>query len=357
MDLSKIISISNEYGNDPELVLAGGGNTSVKDNNVLYVKCSGTSLKTIDENGFVPVSIAALKATMTKDYPEEDKSREAAFLEDVMASRVISGESRRPSVEALLHSLFPQKYVVHLHPALVNGLTCVKNSEQKTRDLFSDKAIWIPATRPGYMLGKLCYEIMEKYRMEKGRDVNLAFLENHGIFTAADTIEEIKEIFNEAMAVLKSNVKKFPDIRYAEYVSSQIGDAVEKYTSAEHVRLYTSPQLLKYLISENAVADIMLPLTPDHIVYYGAKPLYIQNISQLQDRYNGEKIILIKNAGMFAVGKTEKEAELAALLFLDAVKVVFYTKSFGKIKPLSDELVNFILNWEAEHYRQKEANS
>ena len=355
MDLSKIVSISNEYGSDPRLVLAGGGNTSVKDGDTLYVKCSGTSLKTIDDLGFVPVSISALKATMTKGYPADDKSREAMFLEDVMSTRVIDGDSRRPSVEALLHSLFPQKYVVHLHPAIVNGLTCIKNSEKKTRELFEDKAIWIPATRPGYLLGKLCYEIMENYRKEKGRDVNLAILENHGIFAAADTVEQVKQIYDETMGILMSNVTSFPDDIHSEEMGKEKLEAVREYTSANHIRFYTSPQILQYVKSETAAAAIMLPLTPDHIVYYGASPLYIQDISRLQESYNGEKIILLENEGFFAVGKTEKEAELAALLFTDAIKVVIYAKSFGEIKPLSDDLVNFILNWEAEHYRQKES--
>ena len=47
MDLSILVKMSNTYGSNPAYVLAGGGNTSVKDDTTLYVKGSGTQLATI----------------------------------------------------------------------------------------------------------------------------------------------------------------------------------------------------------------------------------------------------------------------------------------------------------------------
>ena len=47
MDLSTLVKMSNTYGSNPAYVLAGGGNTSVKDETTLYVKGSGTQLATI----------------------------------------------------------------------------------------------------------------------------------------------------------------------------------------------------------------------------------------------------------------------------------------------------------------------
>ena len=80
MDLTKLVEMSNKHGKNPDLVLAGGGNTSCKKDGVLYVKCSGTSLGTITAEGFVAMDIAKLTALMEKDYPSEDAAREAAFL-------------------------------------------------------------------------------------------------------------------------------------------------------------------------------------------------------------------------------------------------------------------------------------
>jgi len=122
--LDSIVSLSREFGSSPEYVLAGGGNTSVKDGDAMYVKASGTRLGTIDMDGFVPLSLKALDGIWAKRYPEETNAREDAVLADLNAARMEEGDTRRPSVESLLHGFFPYRYVVHTHPALVNGLSC-----------------------------------------------------------------------------------------------------------------------------------------------------------------------------------------------------------------------------------------
>jgi len=354
MDISGIIRLSNQYGKDPELVLAGGGNTSEKDERVLYIKCSGTSLATIDERGFVPVSRAALDATLTKEYPRDDQGREAAFLADVMAARTIPGETRRPSVEALLHNLFPQRYVVHLHPALINGLTCGKTGEARLKELFGEKAIWIPVTRPGFILGKLCYEVMREQREKTGEDVRLAFLENHGIFVAADTEEEIEALVTEAVDTLKSAVTCFPEQDYMETADAAYIAQIKEKTAYSHVAFRSNPQILEFLQSSETARDLLQALTPDQIVYCGAAPTYLTNIAALRAKPEG-KVLLVEKVGIFALGQTEKEAHLAALLFLDAIKIAIYARSFGGVQALPADLVAFIVNWEAESYRQQEA--
>ena len=128
--MENLVAFSRKYGSNPDLVLAGGGNTSMKKDGVLYVKGSGCALATICEENFVAMNISALLDTLKKDYPADDKAREAAYLADVMAARLPGEEEKRPSVEALLHALFPQKYVLHLHPARVNGLTCAVDGVQ-----------------------------------------------------------------------------------------------------------------------------------------------------------------------------------------------------------------------------------
>ena len=79
MKLDALVEFSNRYGANPALVLAGGGNTSMKESGILYVKGSGTALATITADGFVALDIAALHETLKKDYPADDKAREAAF--------------------------------------------------------------------------------------------------------------------------------------------------------------------------------------------------------------------------------------------------------------------------------------
>ena len=86
MDLSTLVKMSNTYGSNPAYVLAGGGNTSVKDETTLYVKGSGTQLATIKAEEFVEMSRARLNEIMKTEYPGNDTEREAAYLADVMAA-------------------------------------------------------------------------------------------------------------------------------------------------------------------------------------------------------------------------------------------------------------------------------
>ena len=135
MDLSTLVKMSNTYGSNPAYVLAGGGNTSVKDDTTLYVKGSGTQLATIKSEEFVEMSRARLNEIMKTDYPEDDVKRESLYLADVMAAVTDADKTKRPSVEALLHNLFAYTYVLHVHPTLVNGLTCGKGAKELSEQL------------------------------------------------------------------------------------------------------------------------------------------------------------------------------------------------------------------------------
>ena len=116
MDLSTLVKMSNTYGSNPAYVLAGGGNTSVKDDTTLYVKGSGTQLATIKAEEFVKMDRARLNEIMKTEYPADDVKRESAYLADVMAAVTDDDKTKRPSVEALLHNLFAYTYVLHVHP-------------------------------------------------------------------------------------------------------------------------------------------------------------------------------------------------------------------------------------------------
>ena len=100
MELSTLVKMSNTYGSNPAYVLAGGGNTSVKDDTTLYVKGSGTQLATIKAEEFVKMDRARLNEIMKTEYPADDVKRESAYLADVMAAVTDEDKTKRPSVEA-----------------------------------------------------------------------------------------------------------------------------------------------------------------------------------------------------------------------------------------------------------------
>ena len=70
MQLKALADMSNKYGSDSEYVLAGGGNTSFKNDEFLFIKGSGTALATIKPDEFVKMERALLNEIRTKKYSD-----------------------------------------------------------------------------------------------------------------------------------------------------------------------------------------------------------------------------------------------------------------------------------------------
>lgn len=370
MGIEVIENISHKYGKNPEFVLAGGGNTSFKTEENLYIKGSGTSLATITKDGFVKMSRAKLSEIWTKTYSCDKDTRESEVLADMMASRCVGEESKRPSVETLLHNLFTQPYVLHVHPTKVNGLTCSIRGEMEMRELFSG-AIWIEETEPGYVLASKCRDRINEYESRTNEKANLLFLQNHGIFFAANSEEEMDLLVQSVMSRLDSKIKVspnltevVPDYEKVKQVSPIIrmlydsnGQAVVKFTLNKEIE-----RLCESFESFNV---LMRPMSPDHIVYCKSTPLFLESIEaeyiaeqfanfEMAHKYM-PKVIFVKNVGMFAIGKNAKDACTVTDVWMDAVKISVYSKNFGGIRPMADEMVSFIENWEVESYRSKVA--
>lgn len=357
-----LAAMSNKYGVDPEFVLAGGGNTSFKNKTNLYIKGSGTALATIKAEDFVVMKRDVLAEMQNKTYSEDENTREADVLTDMMNARAAGMEERRPSVETLLHDIFPQSYVLHVHPALVNGLTCSKKGREIMQTLFPE-AVWVPACKPGYILARECRQAMDEFKKLSGKQANLLFLENHGVFFAADTTSELDVLASHVMETLKNQIKRFPDFSETAF---DIDRAVSiapvlrmLYGAGKNaiVRFMTNPEIVAYDPATKS-------LTPDHIVYAKAAQLAIEadadgdKIKELFDAFVAEngykpKIAFVKGLGMFSCGANVKEASTAEIVFLDAVKIVAYAESFGGVSPMPHFLIDFIINWEVESYRSK----
>ena len=366
MIIDKLVAFSNLYGSNEELVLAGGGNTSGKDGDVMYIKGSGTQLATITEDGFVKMSRKALAEIFTKEYPTNDNEREAQALADLTAAKLPGQENKRPSVETLLHSLFDKTFVLHLHPALVNGITCGKDGKAVAERLFGDSFIWIDACKPGYILSKICYDKMEEYKSLHGKQADMIILQNHGIFFAADSDEALGDMLFSVMSKLRGELTREADFSPCEFdgeKAEKCFDVIYDIYGEDAVITYDpSVAALEIAESPEAAECVMKPFTPDHIVYCKANPVYgfcngcIRGAVNAFEEENGckPKIIIINGCGFFAVDYTPKGSQTAAALFNDAIKVAVYAESFGGVLPMSDELSDFITNWEVEAYRQKQ---
>ncbi len=366
MIIDELISFSNRCGADKELVLAGGGNTSAKDGGYMFVKGSGTSLATITAEGFVKIDLDKLSVIYTKEYSDNDSEREAQVLSDLMASRCEGSENRRPSVETTLHALFEQRFVLHLHPALVNGLTCSIGGESAAKDVIDRDFIWVDACKPGYVLAMLCRQKMDEFKKISGKAADMIILQNHGIFFAADSVEELYEMLGAVMTALQSKLTRGPDLSANEpkqgliKLSDTLINGVSGITDCEFI---TNRDALRLCGSRQSAEVILKPFTPDHIVYCKAYPLFVGregDISVLTEEYKKQfgfypRVILCEGEGIICAGENQKQAQTVKLLFEDAIKIAVYTESFGGALHMTDELTDFIVNWEVESYRSSQS--
>ncbi len=361
MLIEELVGFSNKYGSDPELVLAGGGNTSAKENGRMWVKGSGVSLAQITAKDFVEMELEKLMKIFEKEYPDADDEREAAVLADLMAARAEGSKDKRPSVETTLHALFEYKFVLHLHPALVNGLTCSKGGKSAARRVIKRDFIWIEQCRPGYILAKICSDKMAEYKRIKGTACDMLLLENHGIFVAGDTVAQLREKLSCVLSELKGALVQTPRIKKAqtEYTCSMASSLKDCFPE-DFVCLPADFELPpEFLSDKKGAAPLLRPFTPDHIVYCRAHPLWLddmasacEEIEKYREKYGVlPKVIMVKKTGVFFAGENEKQARTACALFEDAAKIALYSRSFGGESHMTEELTDFIVNWEVESYR------
>ncbi len=366
MIIDELVGFSNLYGSNEELVLAGGGNTSAKDGDVMYIKGSGTRLADITAEGFVRMSRSKIAEIFTKVYPDNDKEREALSLADLMAAKLPGQESKRPSVETTLHSLFPHTYVLHLHPALVNGVTCSLDGEKAAKKLFGDSVLWIEPCKPGYTLAKKCCDTLKEYKEIFGKDADFLLLANHGIFIADNTVEGLGEKLYSVMAKIRSATEKEADLSVGEFDGEKaqeiFNELCDVFGEDSVITYEPSVASLEFAKDKESFNKIYEPFNPDQIVYCKPYPVYIENKEEIKtavEEYKNKngflpKILFVKDCGLYAVDYSEKGSETAAALFNDAMKIAVYTENFGGARHQSQDLTDFIVNWEAESYRSKQ---
>ena len=364
-ELENLVAVSRKYGADSRFVIAGGGNTSYKDEKHLWVKASGHALATIDENGFAVLDRSLLAPMGTRQYSADVNEREARVKEDLALANLT--RDRRPSVETSLHDCMDYAYVVHLHPTLVNALMCSNKAQECCRELFPD-ALYIEYTDPGYTLFRKVYDRLQECKKATGRQPQVIFLQNHGVFVGAGTTEEIDAIYAGMMEKLEACVKPLPE------GESPVCDCVTELIPAIRQILSRGGRGLKTLkITSNALVDWVLenadkvkrPFTPDIIVYCKSEYLVLNaDVQEAEEKIEAftarrgytPKVLLIKGVGLVAVGDHAKNADIISEVFLDAAKVAFYAQSFGGEHGMEPAWIDFIDNWEVENYRRKVAS-
>ena len=236
-DLALRVYTSRLLGQEPDLVLHGGGNTSVKTTvkdffgnfvEVLCVKGSGWDLATIEKPGFPAVRMDTLLKLAELDTLSDSDMVEQQRL------GLLDPAAPNPSIEAIVHAVIPSKFVDHTHADAILALTNNPNGKKHIKEVFGDSMIVVPYVMPGFVLAKAVQKAIAGKDLSK---VDGLILMNHGIFTFDDDAKKSYDLMIKKVTLAEkyvaANLKAYP-IKKAKVTKNLLGlAALRKAVSNE----------------------------------------------------------------------------------------------------------------------------
>ena len=367
-DLELRVYTSNLLGQSDELVLHGGGNTSVKSmvdgEEILYVKGSGWDLVSIKAEGFAPVKMhtllemAKLKSLSDSDMVAQQKAA------------MIDKSAPNPSVEAILHAIIPFKVVDHTHADAVVTISNSKNGLALIDEVFPNFLI-IPYVMPGFVLAQKIYEMtQDDFDWDTCEGI---ILHNHGIFTFDDDAKKSYEKMIDAVSLAEAFLEKNASIALEELEVKAFDIGLLDIDKFVHIN--QTPLALNYASQENLRASVTRGvLTPEHIIRTKRVPLVLEDndteeaLKHFQVAYKtyfsayktdevmldtNPKYAVIKNYGVVTFGKTQKEADVINDVVEHTMMAVLRADKLGGYKSISISDSFDMEYWELEQAKLK----
>ncbi|OUL43213.1 short-chain dehydrogenase [Prochlorococcus sp. HOT_208_60] len=292
-------------GSDPELVLHGGGNTSVKtfsENlfgkklSVLCVKGSGWDLGTIEPEGHPAVKLDPLiKLKELDSLSDED-------MVSIQRQNLINPKSPNPSVETLLHAFLPYKFIDHTHSISILCLADQPNSKEICEEIYGDEIVIVPYIMPGFDLAKLASKLHdEKSKQLSSKNIKLKgmILLKHGVFSFGDSAEES---YKNMIEIVKKAEKAIPrsidldlvandqfrnfnldNIEIIPFLRGLFSKKMSKYNSTHRFifEIVQNKKILEFSSLKNLKElSIKGVATPDHVIRTKYRPLILDKIPE-----------------------------------------------------------------------------
>ncbi|MGH6791300.1 MAG: bifunctional aldolase/short-chain dehydrogenase [Methyloceanibacter sp.] len=404
-DVALRVYTTRLLGRDPLLVLHGGGNTSVKtrarddlgqEHEVICVKGSGADMADIEPWGLPAVKLAPLRELRALEALSDEA------MVNVQRLNLLDSAAPNPSVETLLHAFLPHKFVDHTHAAAVLSIVDQPDGEVLAGEIYDRRMGLVPYIAPGFGLAKAAAAVFE----EKP-DVEGLILHKHGIFTFGETAREAYERMIEMVSRAESRLRQGrPVVFPARKIASAVAAAAEiapvirgacaiRKENAEPVRFIadfrTAPEILAYVNGQELASYSQRGVvTPDHIIRTKSKPLVIPppvegKLDTFADALHAEiakfvadydayftrenkaagntktkldpmpRVVLVPGVGLFGLGRTAKDASIAADLAENTVKVVTDAEAIGRYEPLPESDLFALEYWSLEQAKLKGA--
>tara|TARA_R110000868_G_scaffold125290_1_gene331138 strand:- start:10265 stop:11341 length:1077 start_codon:yes stop_codon:yes gene_type:complete len=351
--LEALIKMSKYAGQRFDLVQAGGGNTSVKFDDKMYIKASGYLLSELTSTtGHTIVETAKVVAILDDDEVLailDKKEKDATASKKLQLAKVSNGP--RPSIETYLHAVL-YKYTLHVHSISVNMFTSHKDWLQKMEALDSE-ALCVQYETPGIELALELKKQMDQYQTKFGHLPHVIFLQNHGLIISSDNYEDI-EAFNEKV-VLAAEKKAGVDFsRYRD--TTKIANCYNEAFLTDNIAYLSEDITITELLAQIDPEQLKKPFSPDGYVFCGYT---ILNVDQLQKHhfmtyqetyFDTPKIIRYKGR-IYIMAADLKKAKMIEDVFKNNLLTAMALGS--DLQFLEDAEISYLGNWEAEKYRQK----
>lgn len=333
-ELLALRDFSARIGRDPALVQAAGGNTSIKQDGVLWIKASGTWLsQALDRNIMVPVRLQPLLDALVANDPAAEKAQDFVV-------ESANPEKLRPSIETTLHAALPQKVVVHAHCVETIAWSTRQDGETALQDkLDAFNWAWIPYVRPGLPLSRAIAE-------RTNETTSVLVLANHGLVVAGDSVEAAERLLAEVCEALKMPSRDLPGPDSAKLEQLAAGSPYRLPRHLDSHAAAVDPVSLKIASGGS--------LYPDHVIFLGSSCKRLEqgetpaDIAATQD--HPPAMLLAPGLGaLLHESVSESGEELARCLAHVASRIAEDTP----LRYLTPEQDYELLNWDAEKYRKQ----
>ncbi|MBI2286476.1 MAG: bifunctional aldolase/short-chain dehydrogenase [Nitrosomonadales bacterium] len=395
--LAERVYSSRLLGANPNLVLHGGGNTSVKgvsknifgeDVETLFVKGSGSDLATIEARDFVAVRLdTMLKLSHLESLSDIDMARELKLAS-------LDPNAPAPSVEAILHALIPYRFVDHTHADAIVAITNTSGTntasgEARIRELFGDEVVVLPYVMPGFDLAKLCAEVFPA--QATSRTIGMVLM-NHGIFSFGDTAKQSYErmiaLVGRAEDYLNRNAPLIPTTGIVSTANwFELPELRKKVSAAARfpllLRSNAGSAALAFARDPN-IAEISQrgPATPDHIIRTKRLPLlgrdveaYVQAYKNYFDKNSqaapssqtnkppltmldpAPRVIIDPEFGLVSAGRSARDTQIVEDIYLHTQDIILRGEMLGGYQALGEAPLFSMEYSDLEQAKRKKAGA
>jgi rhamnose utilization protein RhaD (predicted bifunctional aldolase and dehydrogenase) len=333
---------SRLLGNNPSLVLLGGGNTSVKltgdiGEDLMYVKGTGADLAQVSEKDFTPLKLAPVREMLQRPHLDY-----ASMMQE-LAAHVVTPDAPKPSIETLLHAALPARYVEHTHADSILAVTNTGGGIALAQEVFGDLALVVPYRHSGFALAKICAEAWATHTTPQTIGI---ILMHHGAVACGPTAQESYANMLRLVARAEDYLAAH-DVALPEAAPAEVGAAGVHAIAVlrrEISRVAGYPLLLTHCEDPMATAFAQSagsrksawqsPATPQHAVFARHLPMLGRDVAAYAKEYAAylrllpdgprrldaaPRIVLDEELGMLAAGITPWHMDAAAVSYCHTI--------------------------------------